>query len=318
MPFDPPEEPQDTNTGGGGGGGGGGNQNYIAALKALLQQLGIPITGNINQLLQEAARKGYSQSTFLFYLRQTPEYLRAFAGIFDEDGNLKMSEFQYLAQKQQYADIAGLFGLRFSDRFAGILFENDVSVAEFRQRAGAERVLRDNRVTFQQFERVLRQRGLLKGQLTKKDLRDFVYGTADPAWYKVWRETQVRATAVQAGLNFGQGPKGKDLRLPRGALKALLQANLAGGDLAKAVEAIADNFLNTLPLAQIYDEGLSKKDIVTAIVGGKGSALLRQKLERLLATHEAFETEERAQSQLFATGTGTALLTGSPQQIATE
>ena len=303
-----------TTTTTGGGGDGNAQQNYLAALKALLQTLGIPLTGNINQLLNQAADKGYSQTTFMYYLRQTAEYAKAFPGIFEADGSLKMSEQQYLAQVRQYEEIAGLYGLKLRPGLIAELFEGDTSPNEYRVRAAAIRQIRDNRVYLEQFNKVLLQKGIIDHRLTPRELQAFVLGEADPEWYKVWRETQARSAAVMAGLNFakpGARPKNADLRLPANALKTLMAAGLTGNALTQAVESIAENFLKTLPLSQVYSEGLSKKDIVTAIVGGKHSAAIQARIERLLVTHQAFEEEERANPQLYATQPGTTAVLGA-------
>jgi len=304
-----------TTTSSSSGGNSSAKQNYIASLKALLSTLGLVMTGNLQQLINQAAGKGYSQATFMYYLRQTPEYRQEFRGIFDEDGTLKMSEQQYIATKRQFEDIASMYGLRFSDRLSGLLFEGDVSANEYRMKAAAIRTMRDNRVYLEQFNKVLLQRGIVDHRLTAQELQKFVIGEADPEWYRVWRETQARGAAVMAGLNFakpGTHPKNQDLRLPKGALKVLMAAGLTGTALNQAVDSIAENFLKTLPLSQVYSEGLNKKDIVTAIVGGKHSAAIQSKIERLLTTHAAFEEEERANPQMYATQPGdTTLLGGS-------
>src|SRR3990167_8297956 len=137
MPVEFESPPPSGDTGGsstttGGGGDGNAQANYIAALKALLQTLGIPLTGNLTQLLNQAASKGYSQTTFMYYLRQTPEYMKQFPGIFNADGTLKMSEQQYLAQVRQYEEIAGMYGLKLRPALLAELFEGDTSPNEYR------------------------------------------------------------------------------------------------------------------------------------------------------------------------------------------
>ena len=293
-------------------------QNYITSLKALLQTLGIVLTGNLQQLINQAATKGYSQATFMYYLRQTPEYRQEFRGIFDEDGTLKMSEQAYIAQKRQFEDLASMYGLRFSDRLAGLLFEGDVSVNEYRMKAAAVQTMKTNSVYLEQFNKVLIQRGIIDHKLSRAELQKFVIGEADKEWYKVWREVQTRGAAVMAGLSFakpGTHPGNRDLRLPKDALKTLMAAGLTGTALQQAVNAIAENFLKTLPLSIAYGEGLNKQDIVKAIVGGKHSAAIQSKLERLLTTHAAFEDEERANPQMYATQPGSTTLLGASGKL---
>lgn len=323
-------DPNGGGNGGNGGDGGGSSsggssggtsgqaaRNYADALRAFLQSLGIRPTSNLNRLINQAGQKRWTQSTFLYYLRKTKEYKEAFPGIFNKDGTMKMSEQRYLGMVTQYKEIAGLFGLTLNKERLGALFTGDTSVGEYRVRAQAIRIIKDNHDAFVQFGKVLRARGVIKRQLKMKDLQDIVLGIADPKWYEVWREAELRTAAVEAGLNFGKGKGAQgDLAVPKGVMKTLLDAGLQGRALQDAVDALAQNFLETLPLSKIYGEDLSKKDIAIAIAGGKGSAQIRQRVERVLATEEAFNTEQRAIPQLVETEAGKTTLLGSKARKA--
>lgn len=303
-----------SDSGGGGGGGSAPSGPPIESYLALLQSLGIPLTPEARAFAQQAAAGGWTRDEFMFRLRQTAMYRQAFPGIIAPDGTLRMTEAQYLATRRAYEDIAGQLGLRLSDAQLAALFKNEVSVSEWRMRATAVRRLRDNPTLFQQFRQTLEAQGIDR-RVTKKKLLDFIVGLGDPKYYRIWREATTRAAAVQAGLRIGGGGETSISR--RLALRGA-RLGLSEEQLRAAFEQIADLFLTALPESQLRGAGITKKGIVKAVIGGKGAAVARERLTRLLETIEAFETEERADAQLVPTATGTALLTGAARQQASE
>lgn len=316
-PFsDPPGSPPSSGDGGGSSGGSGSARlNAQNAFKALLQQLGIAITPNLQQLINNAVTKNWTSTTFLFYLRQTPEYHREFPGIFNRDGTLRMSEGQYIAMRNQYESIAAVTGLRLTDKNIGLLFKNETSIAEFSQKARAIQQIRSNPVIFQQFSQTLRARGEVKGKLSMKELFKFVIGEADPSWYKIWAEASARAAAVQAGLRINS--KRQPTSITRGLILKITQQGLSEQELASGFQELSTHILNTLPLSKISNYGLNKRDLTQAVFGGPKSAAIRQKIMRLLAEEEAFY-EERANPLIFPGEEGSPVYLGGSTQRAAQ
>jgi hypothetical protein len=277
---------------------------------ALLQSLFIPLTPEARAWAQQAARNRWGQAEALYHLRQTRFYREAFPGIFNPDGTLRMTEAQYIATRNAYEDIAASVGIRLNDAQIAHLFRNDVSVSAFRTRAQAVATMRDNRVAFQQFKQTLEAMGI-KRDVRQKDLLDFVAGRADPEWYRIWREAQARTAATMAGLNVrDKGEAAGQTSIGRGLVKRVAAAGLSDADLQKSFEQLADLFLSVLPESQIRGIGLNKRQLVTAVVGGKNAARAREVLGQLMRNIQAFEQTDRASQQLVPTATGALLVGG--------
>jgi hypothetical protein len=308
--------PPPQNTGNGGSGSSGGSSapptSPVEPYLALLQSLYIPLTAEARAWAQQAASNRWGQAEALYHLRQTRFYREAFPGIFNPDGTLRMTEAQYIATRNAYEDIAASVGIRLTDAQIAHLFRNDVSVSAFRTRAQAVATMRDNRVAFQQFKQTLEAMGI-KRDVREKDLLDFVAGRADPEWYRIWREAQARTAATMAGLNVrDKGEAATQTSIGRGLVKRVAAAGLSDADLQKSFEQLADLFLSVLPESQIRGVGLNKRQLVTAVVGGKNAARAREVLGQLMRNIQAFEQTDRAEQQLVPTATGAVLVGGKP------
>lgn len=303
-----------SSSGGSSSGGGGGGAPALPPIElylTILQNLGIPLDDQARAFAQRARANRWTQTEFLFHLRQTRFYQEAFPGIMDRHGRLRMSEAQYIAQRRQFEDIAATLGLRLSDAMIEQLFEREISPAVFRIRAQAVRTLRDNPVLFDQFREVLSRHG--ERQLKREGLLRFITGLGPQRWYDIWQEAQARAAVVQAGLQVGKGELGVGKKMVE-----RLAGQFSPADLQKGFEELAGLFLEVLPESQIRGMGLSKETLAQAVFGGKRAAQAREIVRRLQETIQAFETEERAAEQLVPTAQGVLALGGRRRTPASE
>lgn len=270
------------------------NFNQEQAFIASLAGYGIRLTSNLQALVTEGQRKNWTAATFLNYLRKTPEYAQRFPGIMTKGGVLKMSESQYIRQEGQYQDIAAEAGINLGPQKMADLFRGNTSVGEFRTKAPAISRLR----TDPQLQRQLEQ--VVGHKLSKQEVLKFVIGEGNSEWYNDWNRTIARNAAVDAGITFkGDGYT----KLKAGMVEKYGLQGLTEEQLATGFEEIADSLLSTLPEAQIQSMGLSKKDIVAAHLGGKGSAKARALIKRVTATTEAYSDEERGDSDILSAST---------------
>ena len=241
----------DGNGGGGGNGNGGSggsssggssgpsqaeqnaNRNFENSLRVRLQDWGITVNANLNQLISQAVSKKYNWDTFLTYLRKTPEYRDRFAGIYGKNGKLLMSEAQYLSYERSYEDIASRSGLNLNKKTQAWMIRNGVQPSEFADRAPAITRIQTQPVLYAQFAQALEQAGVIKDakNLKKKDLVEFVLGEKNREWYNVWNLARVRAVAREAGLKITKNLE-NDLAL-RPALVETLADRLGGGQLSE-------------------------------------------------------------------------------------
>ena len=277
-----------------------------------LQGWGIPLTASVRAFASQAAANGWSGAEFLFFMRQQPWYRNEFPGIFAKDGTLKMSEAQYIAQKNAYIDIANTLGFNLTDKMAGLAFKNDLSVTEFRMRYQAERLIRDNPIYFKQLRQTLKARGL--DLPTRKDLAQFLMREKPPEFYKVWREASTRGAAIMAGMDLSKHPmvSNDELAIGRAGLLRISKMGLSPTQLSQGFKQLADLLVENLPDAQAMQQGVGRKDFQKFAFGGKGSARSREKVRNLLRTVDAYYNEQRASATLSSTGGG------GTQQLGTE
>lgn len=269
-----------------------------------LKELGIPLTGNMQQLINNALAKKYNAGSFLFYLRQTKEYHHRFTGIFNKNGTLKMSESQYLSNMRQYEAIASKAGLNIGPKMMDWLFMNNVSTSEFGDRATAVTRLNRNKDLYAAFRQELAQAGVKPGELNRKGLLKFILGEGNKQWYDLWNDAATRNAATQAGLAVGK--KHALEYLPQGLMERISGMGLSESAMNKGFEQLADDISNLLPDSRFFSSGLTTKDLVTLRFGGKGRQEIADKVQQVIAQRN-LAGEEKANAQLYQTDKGSKL-----------
>jgi len=297
-----------SSSGGSGGGGGQGEAQAKANNKAFfvntLKELGIPLTGNMNQLINNALAKNYNSANFMFYLRQTKEYHQKFTGIFNKNGTLKMSEAQYLSNLKQYENLASKAGINIGPKMMDWLFLNNVSPSEFADRATSYTRLRRNEDLYRAFKQELIQSGEKPNALTRKNMLKFILGEGNQKWYDTWQDAVTRNAAQQAGVAIGK--RNALANLGQGAIERISGLGLSEAALSKGFTQIADDIANLLPDSQLFQVGLTKSDLVTLRFGGKNRQQIADKVQGILAQRNLAE-EQKATPQLYQTQTGSKL-----------
>lgn len=267
------------------------DRNRRFSFLGALSEMGIALTGNLRQLVEQAVTKGYDAGTFLYYLRKTPEYLQTFPGIFRKDGTMRMTEAQYLSNVEQYQGIAAQAGIDLRPGMVAALFRNSVSPAEFAVKAPAVSRLRRDPGLWRAFQRELVQGGVAaKGDVTRRNLLRFAAGEGNASWYDLWQDTVTRNASVEAGIQVKRGAAlARDYTaISQKMLEQISGKGLSEEQLSAGFQALAEHFLTTLPLSKIQGYGLSKASFKQAIFGGPRQAEVRQKMKRVLEQEEAF------------------------------
>jgi len=292
-------------------------RNAAASFQNYVLGLGVGLTPNLQQLIQEAAKGNYNLDRFVNYLYQTPEFQNAFPGIFDEDGSLKMSTDQYLSNVQQYQSIAVQAGLNLGSKRLAWLFQNDVSPSEYAVKAPAVARMRRDPQLYAAFGRELVQGGLAKrGEVSKGELLKFAAGLGNSAWYDLWQDTVTRNAAVDAGIAIRRSARAAEAggyaTIGQGLLERISGKGLTEDQMAAGMQEVAQNLLEVLPLSKIQGYGLSKNQLATGTFGGPHQAAIRQRMEHILRTEEAFSAP-RATAPEPNTGGGFGPSTSRPQ-----
>lgn len=206
----------------------------------------------------------------------------------------KMSESEYKAAQNGYQTAAHSAGLNFSPKLAGWAVKNDVSVAEYSERAEAIRRLKSDADFYNAFIETLRREGTAgRGALPKDNdktteaMQKFVMGMGPVSWYKIMQQVITQYSAEQAGIELQRHPERSYASLRPNMIERISKKGLTEAEMAEGFGQVAEDLLNVLPEARIQGAGISKKDIVTAQFGGKNSALIKQQIARVAKNYEA-------------------------------
>lgn len=321
-----------------GGSGGGMSAGAVANMRAsyleILRRWGLQVNPNLEKLVQRAISGMWSSTQFMQWLRKTPEYAEQFPGIQWTQG---MSEAQYNAEYRAFLVAGQDVGKKIDRDQFGFLLKKGVERDEWEFRVAALDRLNQNADLFKNFIDVLKVRGLVKpgANVKKKDLFDFITGTGSVQWEKIWQEAAFTtglesagfAVTTRGGKRDGSGSPGDpwfggprfengkavgELALSRNqVLNVIRKVEGAGGQVENATTQdfveLAALVEQTLPLSQIYKEGITKTDLIQLKFGGPDAPGIALKVRRLMATTQAFEDEQRANPVFGATATGTAL-----------
>jgi hypothetical protein len=169
----------------------------------------------------------------------------------------------------------------------------DLSSSEFLQRIQVIQKTNENDVFFHQLSNTLIAKGIRNKPLSKAEERNFVLGAAPNQFYNVWEEANVRSGIVQAGGKIGKPAQGGDLTVGEGLIHQLM--GTVGRDAllsnSGAVTALYSKFTkdlqSLLPETRYQGYGVTKKDILTGDIGGKGSLTIQKELEQIQANAAA-------------------------------
>ncbi len=283
-----------------------GKTNFQAAANMTLQSWGLPITPSLQALIDQGTKAGWNMTTFQYYLEQSPEFHQAFPGIFDSNGTLKMSPTAYLSTVKSYQSYAAQAGVDLNPQQLNYLFRNDVSPAEFAQRAQAVTTLRTNKQYFDAFNQQLKQEGM--APLSRGDQFKFVMGEGNQAWYDLWQQASTRYSAEQAGLKFGQAAKSYT-NLGQGLVEKVAGLGLSQPQMQQSFAQLAKDLQTTYPMSQIQKFNITKQDLVELEFGGPRQAAVAKKVSQVMANEKAFLT-----NRVSSLGQEAALQTGRSQQ----
>jgi hypothetical protein len=276
--------------------------NNSATFRAQLSSWGLDPSA-YGDLINEAATKGWNMARLDAQVYQTPEFQKAFPGIFDASGQLKYSPAQYLQNAKMYQATAAQAGINLNDQTQAWLFRNDVTPQTFQARASADAQLRQNKDLFNAFGEELVRAGIEKTPPTKGQLTEFILGQGNAAWRQLWDSSAARYGAEQAGLGFGAAAD-RYQKVGNAAVQLAADQGLSPQDAQKAFQQVAQEMLQTMPFSKIQKAGLTHKDFVTATFGGKGSTEAQQKILRVNAAQKSFEESSGAHPQAYTTQGG--------------
>jgi len=282
---------------------GGVDKNALFSFLGTAQGMGIEITPNIRALAEEAVRKGYSTSAFLYFLRQTPEYRASQVGSAGSAAAGREAEFK--AYMDSIKSIGAQAGLDISDAQASQLFHNDVSPTEFSMRAPAVGRMQRYAPLFNAFRTELIKSGVSPKDITRKGLLEFAAGMGNKKWTDVWNDAVVRNAAFEAGIQIKKGAAlRKDYTAIRqGLLEKISAKGLSEAQVNAGMQELAEHLLTTMPLSKLEHMGLNRRKLAQGEFGGKHQAEIRQKMKLVLELGIA-QGEERVTTGVQQTGAG--------------
>lgn len=274
-------------------------KNLQASYLTALQGLGIDVDANLQQLMQHASQQGWSMARFKQAVYDTPEFHQEFPGIFDNQGNLRMTPQQYIQTKQSYISTAAQYGVNASPKTIAWMFRNEVSPQEFASRAQAINSLQNNQQYFRAFNETLKAQGM--DPLSRGDQLRFVLGEGNKEWYNQWQNASTRYSAQQAGIDTQKG--GMYTSIGEHLLGKIADKGLSVDAMNQAWQQVGQNLLTALPDSRIQGYNLTKKQIAEASFGGPHQARTRQRIQDILNQEQAFY-QQRASADLVTTPSG--------------
>jgi len=243
-------------------------------------------------MVKEAVLNDWTEMEFWAHIKESPAFERNFPGIMYPGGKMRMSPTDYLRARWEYKQAAGQYGLRINNEQFGQVIGGGMSIDEFEDRLTAVQQVKENHQAWTEFARWA---GV--GKAGPKDALDFMLGTADTKFYAAWEKAQLGLAAQQAGIGIGGEGSAQD-HLTKKDVKYLAKMNPGfdvNSETGKAqLQLLAKQMMTTMPQSQLYGFGLSKRDLLVAVAGGKNQDAVLQKIARLKATVAVTQKEKRA------------------------
>jgi hypothetical protein len=288
--------------------------NLRSSYLEILHTWGISVSGNMNQLMNQAIAQEWSTTNFMQHLRKTKDYKQQFPGINSADG---MSEAAYNAKYQQFMEDAKMAGVKLSRSQFGSLVRGDVRYEEWKMRVDFQQKVERNKDYFQALQDVAHARGLIKpkDKLTKKELWKLMTRRGNPALERLMEESNVSYQLEAAGLSIGK--KGD---IARGQVLKFIKTIETDGIQAESLTAeafagLAEKVKTVLPAADQIGYGITKGDLFQLEFGGPRQAEVGRHVENILKSVE-FQNQPKVNSILVEDEGGSRLTGGSPQRQA--
>lgn len=233
-------------------------RNARASFMELLTSWGIPLTPAVDKFVAQAAQKQMSGDAFMRSIRKTKAYARAFPGIMQDNGTLRMSEAEYQSGFEAVKDYGASIGREMNEAEFAQALKNGNSIAEIKQKWGAIDSLLTNGATLDQFVKYRESQGL-SAPKNREDLLKFVMGMGPREWEVGYDQAVAGARAKTAGLQLSFD----DMKQVIGAIETSGIGDIQ--DITPDVYAkVADN-LRHVGTMKAY--GIKDKDAVLAAFG---------------------------------------------------
>lgn len=276
--------------------------DQAATLELILQGMGIP-SGVFSDLIHQAIVGSWTSEQLIAEIYGSDAFKNMFPGIFRNDGSLLMSPGEYRAASDQYMHLAYEFGYHINRNTVGDLIHGLTSPQEFVDKLTAVSRIEESPQVYASYLATLKANGVKNAGA--KEVLDFALGQAPKAWNDLWEETQIKAAAKMAGVGVSHE---QAQQLMERASSRFTEDSASAG-----FKDLALQHLKTQPLSKLYSMGLTKSELLQYEFGGPHQAQVTDKIQRVLATDEAFYGQ-RATSQLVPTQAGGTTLLGSGKQ----
>ncbi len=233
-------------------------RNARASFDELLRSWGIPLTPAVDQFVAQAAQKQMSGDAFMAAIRKTKAYARAFPGIMQPNGVLRMSEAEYQAGFEAVQEYGNSIGRVMNKAEFAMALKNGNSVAEVKQKWGAIDSLLTNGAILDQFVKYRQSQGLSAPE-NREDMLKFVMGLGPREWEVGYDQAVAGARAKTAGLRMSFD----DIKQVIGAIETSGLGDIQ--DITPEVYAkVRDNLRHVGTMKQY---GIKDKDAVLAAFG---------------------------------------------------
>lgn len=284
------------------------------AFREVLRRWGIPVSKNMDNLIQKAVKQGWNTTLFVDRLRHTPDYHEKFVGIRYNEG---MTEATYNAEYKSYRDQAKLVGENLSRKTFARALKNGVKGQEFQARVQAVDSMTTWSPMLEQFKQTLADNGLVDkaAHVTQGNLMKMVMGLGPKKWEDLWQQTVVEVNLERiAGVTVGTPPKGWGTNDPNkfggGSPQASVDQDwmhVSKQDMLTIINQVESTSPGTevesitgqqwrdigARMRQFKGQflakyGITAKDLLEMELGGPRAAVIADKSQKILAEQDAY------------------------------
>lgn len=176
-------------------------RNARASFTELLNSWGIPISKEVQKFVAMAAKKQMSGDAFMSAIRKTKAYARAFPGIMQPNGVLRMSEAEYEAGFEAIKDFGASIGREMNRHEFAQALKSGNSIAEIKQKWGAIDALYTNQKLMDEFAAYRQSQGLSFPKDRDQQLK-FIMGLGPREWEIGWDTAVMSNRSKEAGLQM--------------------------------------------------------------------------------------------------------------------
>lgn len=272
--------------GAGGGSSGPSKKDIFESLMGQLKTGPWALPFDVSKIVRAVAGKKGDMSMVLNRVLSDPRFKKAFPGIFNKDGTLKMTPAEYRQRAGDYREIASQYGFKPNAAQIAALISGDVSAKEADFRFQAGQTLMANQGVLVQFQAQINDINAARkaaGQpplpniKNVKDAFNFITKQGAKDLYATYEAASISAAAREAGLDVGTA-RARQLAKATAGIAGLEESEQSFKEIAEQLRTAG---------VELSSFGITQADLETIEFGGSGRIEKAARAEQALKQRQA-------------------------------